>query len=327
MKPYDVLIIGAGPIGIACAVEATQAGLSHLILEKGVLVNAIYHFPAQMTFFSTSALLEIGDVPFVSIHDKPQRQEALEYYRRVVEKHRLNLHLYEEVLTVERAHQAEPFTLTSTRGQYHSWHVIVATGFYDQPNMLNIPGEDLPKVDHYFRDAFPFYRQKLLIIGAGNSACDAALEAYQKGAQVTMAVRKDRLKDSVKYWIKPNIENRINAGSIQAYFNTTVTAIRPGEVDLRTPDGPHTILNDFVLALTGYHPNFQFLRRLGINLSSDPAQTPLCHVDHLESNQPGMYVAGVVCAGMETNKLFIENSREHAVKIVHHILQKKNIVR
>lgn len=320
---FDVTIIGGGPIGLACAVEASLAGLSYLVLEKGVLVNSIYHFPANMTFFSTSALLEIGEVPFVSVHDKPQRQEALEYYRRVVEKYRLNVHLYEEVLEAQKVSDGS-YDLLTTRGRYMTRHVIVATGFYDQPNLLNIAGEDLPKVSHYYRDAFPYFRQKLAIIGAGNSACDAALEAYHKGAEVTMIVRKDRLKDSIKYWIKPNIENRLKEGSIQAYFNSKVMAIRPDEIDLDTPNGPLTLSNDYVLALTGYHPNFDFLRRLGIELSLDITQAPVCSIDHFESTQPNMYVAGVVCAGMETNKLFIENSREHAIKIINHILHKRS---
>lgn len=320
---FDVTIIGGGPIGLACAVEASLAGLSYLVLEKGVLVNSIYHFPANMTFFSTSALLEIGEVPFVSVHDKPQRQEALEYYRRVVEKYRLNVHLYEEVLEAQKVSDGS-YDLLTTRGRYMTRHVIVATGFYDQPNLLNIAGEDLPKVSHYYRDAFPYFRQKLAIIGAGNSACDAALEAYHKGAEVTMIVRKDRLKDSIKYWIKPNIENRLKEGSIQAYFNSKVMAIRPDEIDLDTPNGPLTLSNDYVLALTGYHPNFDFLRRLGIELSLDITQAPVCSIDHFESTQLNMYVAGVVCAGMETNKLFIENSREHAIKIINHILHKRS---
>lgn len=324
MKLLDVVIIGGGPIGLACAVEASQAGLKYLILEKGVLVNALYHFPEQMTFFSTSVLLEIGDVPFVSIHDKPQRQEALEYYRRVAEKYRLNIHLYEEVQQVLRSTIDSLFTLHTTKGSYRARNIIVATGFYDQPNLLNIPGENLPHVSHYYRDAFPYYRQNLLIIGAGNSACDAALEAYQKGAKVTMVVRKDRLKDTIKYWIKPNIENRIKEDSIKAYFNATVKEIRTGEVDVMTPEGLLTIPNDFVLALTGYHPNFEFLHRLGVELSPDASKAPVCTLDHLESNHPGIYVAGVICAGMETNKLFIENSRSHAAKIINHILQKKS---
>lgn len=320
---FDVAIIGGGPIGLACAVEASRAGLSYVVLEKGVLVNAIYHFPTNMTFFSTSALLEIGEVPFVSIHDKPQRQEALEYYRRVVEKYRLNLHLYEEVLEVHSSSN-DKFEITTSRSQYLAQHVIVATGFYDQPNLLNIPGETLTKVSHYYRDAFPYYRQKLVIIGAGNSACDAALEAYYKGAEVTLVVRKDRLKDTIKYWIKPNIENRLKEGSIKAYFNSIVTAIRPEEIDLATPLGSLTLANDFVLALTGYHPNFDFLKRLGIELSQNVAHAPVCNMEDFESSRPNMYVAGVVCAGMETNKLFIENSRDHATKIIDHILRKRS---
>ena len=239
-----MIIIGAGPIGMACAIEAAKKGLNYLVIEKGVLVNSLYHFPTNMTFFSTSNLLEIGEVPFISHSDKPTRREALEYYRRVWQSWKLNINLYEEVILV--APQSEGYIVKTSRSQYETQFIIVATGFFGKSVPMNVPGEDLPKVRHYYDEAHPYIGQKVLVVGAANSACDVALETYQKGAEVTMAIRSDAIYDRVKYWIKPNIENRIKEGSIRAYFNSTIKEIRPHEVILNTPDGEVMIENDFV---------------------------------------------------------------------------------
>lgn len=321
METFDLLIIGGGPIGLACGLAAHRAGLRYTIVEKGTLVDSIYRYPANMTFFSSSERLEIGGVPFVSQNAKPTRAEALEYYRRVAEANYLHLKLYEEVKSVKRLKSGD-YTVSTNKGTYHSAYIAVATGFYGLPVKLNIPGEDLPKVTHYYADPHPYYRQKVVVVGASNSAVDAALEAWRKGADVTMVVRGDEIGERVKYWVRPDVLNRIKEGSIRAYFNAELTAIRPDEVDIRTPEGPLTLPNDFVIAATGYRPNFDFLRGLGVEHSDDERMHP--HYDPLtqESNQPGIYLAGVVCGGLETHVWFIENSRVHADTIVADILQK-----
>ncbi|MEL6866962.1 MAG: YpdA family putative bacillithiol disulfide reductase [Bacteroidota bacterium] len=320
MKIYDLIIIGGGPIGLCCAIEAQKAGLDYLVLEKGVLVNSLYRFPTNMTFFSTSKLLEIGGVPFISHSDKPTRRESLEYFRRVWESWKLNIQFHEAVDRVSP--NGDQYTVYTAKANYTTQNIIVATGFYDTPRLMHIPGEDLPKVKHYYDEAHPYIGQKLLIIGAANSACDVALETYHKGAEVTMAVRKEQISPRVKYWIRPNIQNRIKEGSIKCYFNTQVKAILPKEVILDTPDGEVRIDNDFVLAMTGYQPNFGLLERIGIALSDDGHQTPIHDPETLESNLPGVYLAGVVKAGMQTSKLFIENIRVHAQIIVKHMLSR-----
>jgi thioredoxin reductase (NADPH) len=317
METYDILIIGAGPIGLACGLAAKKAGLSYLILEKGCLTNSLYNYPLYMTFFSTSEKLEIGGVPFVSISAKPVRPEALEYYRRVAVSSHLNTHLFEEVKTVLKA--SSTYTVTTSKTSYTTKHVIIATGFYDIPNMLNIPGEHLPKVNHYYKDPHFYAMQKVLVIGANNSSVDAALETYRKGADVTMVIREEGIGKRVKYWVKPDIENRIAEGSIKAYTHATVQSIREHEVDILTPDGIVTLQNDFVLALTGYQPNFSFLEKAGIQLSHDGKKHPAYNPDTMETNMPGIYLAGVVCGGMDTHVWFIENSRDHADKIIAHI--------
>jgi len=321
---YDVIIIGGGPIGLNCAIEAKKAGLSYVILEKGVLVNSLYNFPTNMTFFSTSNLLEIGGVPFIAHNDKPTRREALEYFRRVQDSWDLEVHLYTEVKSMD--HNGEVYQVETTKGMYKASNVIVATGFYDTPRMLNIPGEDLKKVKHFYDDPHPYVDQKVLVIGAANSACDVALETYYKGADVTMAIRESEIYPKVKYWIRPNIENRIKEGSIKAYFNTSVTAIRPNEVVLQTADGQVVLENDFVLAMTGYMPNYQLFESLGIPVSTDEYRIPLHNEKTLETELSGVYVAGVINAGMQTSKLFIENTRVHSRLIVQSILSKKNSV-
>ncbi len=314
---YDVIIIGAGPIGLSCGVEAVKRKLSHIILEKGCLVNSIFHYPTNMTFFSTSERLEIGNVPFVSHGDKPTRREALEYYRRVKHDWNLDVRTYEEVLSITR--NGNGFDVVSNREKYFCSKVIIAAGFYDKPNYMNIPGEDLPKVKHYFDEAHPYAYLKLVVVGAANSAVDVALETYRRGSDVTMVIREDRIKDNVKYWVKPDIDNRIKEGSIKAYFNSSLTAIREREVDILTPEGKTTIENDFVFAMTGYHSDYDFLKKAGVQISGDENKVPCFNQETYETNVPGLYLAGVVCSGMDTGKWFIENSRFHAVNIFDNI--------
>jgi thioredoxin reductase (NADPH) len=321
---YDILIVGGGPIGLACGLEARRHGLQFLILEKGCLVNSLFHYPANMTFFSTSARLEIGNIPFVSHRDKPTRAEALEYYRRVAQSGELPVRLYEEVKTIVKD-DAGLFQVTTTKGNYTASHVVIATGFYDIPNKLGVPGEHLEKVSHYYKEPHPYAGAKVLVVGAANSAVDVALETYRKGAAVTMVVRGEAISDRVKYWVKPDIENRIKEGSIKAYFQSSLVAIRQHEVDIMTPGGLVTLENDFVLAMTGYQPNFGFLTAMGISLSDDERKKPYYDPATYETNVSGMYLAGVVCGGMETSKWFIENSREHASVILQAILHKQGI--
>ena len=320
---FDVIIIGGGPIGLACGIQAKKAGLKYLILEKGVLVNSLYNYPVNMTFFSTSERLEIGDVPFVSNNNKPTRNEALEYYRRIVTSFDLNIHLFEKVIEIKKT--GKYFKLTSSKSLYESLNIIVATGFYDIPFLLNVKGEKLQKVKHYYDDPHFYAFQNVLVVGAANSAIDAALETWRKGANVTMVMRGDQISDRVKYWVKPDIENRIKEGSIKAYFHSTIKEIREGEVDISTPEGIVTIPNDWVIAMTGYQPNLQFLRQLGIRISDDEVCKPDYNETNFETNVKGIYLAGVICGGMNTHLLFIENSREHAKKIIKDILNKKTI--
>lgn len=318
---YRLIIIGGGPIGIACALEAQKAGIEYLVLEKGTLVNSLYNYPVNMTFFSTSERLEIGGVPFVSNNPKPNRSEALEYYRRVTLDHKVNIHLFEEVQEVKRweNHPSKTkliYLVTTTKQSYSAEHIIIATGFYDIPYLLNVPGEELPKVRHYYKDPHFFAFQKVLVVGAMNSAVDAALETWRKGAEVTMVIRGPEIGQRVKYWVRPDIENRIKEGSIMAYFRSVVTAIREHEVDILTPEGPLTLQNDWVLAMTGYQPNLAFLQKVGIELSDDEVRKPVYNEETHETNMPCIYLAGVICGGMNTHRLFIENSREHAQKII-----------
>ncbi|MEP7267435.1 MAG: YpdA family putative bacillithiol disulfide reductase [Saprospiraceae bacterium] len=318
---YDLIIIGGGPIGIVCGIEAKKAGLHYLIIEKGVLINSLYHFPANMTFFSTSILLEIGGVPFISHTDKPTRTEALEYYRRVAQSWNLNIHLFEKVIQVNALEKA--FQVHTDKALYETSHVVIATGFYDQVMPLNIKGEELAKVSHYYHDAHPYFKKKVAIIGAGNSGCDAALECWQKGAEVTMIVRGSDLKETIKYWIRPNIENRIKEGSIHAYFDASVLEIKENTLRFIQHDKTIEIENDFVLALTGYQPDYTLLEQVGIKFQDDAYRTPIYNENTLETNIPGVYLAGVVLGGMKTNKWFIETTRDNGEKIIHHIKSKK----
>lgn len=316
---YPIIIVGGGPIGMACAIAAQKAGLPYLILEKGCLVNSLYHYPLNMTFFSTSERLEIGQVPFVSNNPKPTRMEALEYYRRVAGSFHLNIHLFEEVLSVDRLSGAIAFRVTTSKAKYTADHIIIATGFYDIPYRLNVPGENLPKVTHYYKDPHFYAFQKVVVVGAQNSAVDAALETWRKGAEVTMVIKGEDIGKRVKYWVRPDILNRIQEGSIKALYHSSVTAIREHEVDIHTPDGMITLENDWVIAATGYQPNLDFLRKIGIRLSEDEVLSPYINEDTHETNVPGIYLAGVICGGMNTHRLFIENSREHADKIIQSI--------
>ena len=320
---YDLIIIGGGPTGINCAIEAKKANLDYVILEKGVLVNSIFHFPANMTFFSTSKNLEIAGVPFISHTDKPTRQEALEYYRRLMESHDLRIDFNVEVKSMQK--EDWKYSISTSQGNYKSKYVIIATGFYDKPNLMHIPGEELPKVKHYYDEVHHYIRKKVLVVGGANSACDVALECWQKGAEVTMAVREPTLYQKVKYWILPNIENRIKEGSIKAYFNTELKEIHHKTVTLDTPEGEVSIENDFVLAMTGYAPNYELLDNLGIQIQEDDMRTPVFNEDTLESNLPGVYLAGVVNGGLKTNKYFIENTRHHADVIVRNIELRESI--
>ena len=324
-KYYDVLIIGSGPTGLNCGIEAVKRNLSSLIIEKGCLVNSIYNYPINMTFFSTSERLEIGDVPFVSHGDKPTRREAPEYYRRVKSSWNLAVNTYETVYEI--ADTDNGFNVKTNNDNYNCKYVIIATGYYDNPNLLNVPGEDLPKVKHFFDEPHPYAYHKVVVIGAGNSAVDVALETYRKGAEVTMVVRELKLKDSIKYWVKPDIENRIKEGSIKAFFNSKITEIRKEEVDLETPIGKLTLKNDFVFAMTGYHPDFSFMKKNGIRLlGSDETLQPEFDPVTFETNRKGIFVAGVVCGGMDTGKWFIENSISHPKNIFDCIERRMKVV-
>lgn len=317
---HKLLIIGGGPIGLACALAAKKEGLDYIILEKGCLVNSLYRYPINMTFFSTSERLEIGGIPFVSNNAKPTRPESLEYYRRVTSSQELNIRLFEKVETIKPIDDG--YEVTTTKQTYQAANVIIATGFYDIPNLLNIPGEDLPKVTHYYKDPHFYATQRVVVIGANNSSVDAALETYRKGSEVTMIIREDCIGKRVKYWVKPDIENRIAEGSIKAYYHSNLTAVRETEVDIQTPEGLITIPNDFVIAATGYQPDFSFLENANIRLSDDAIRAPYYNPETMETNLPGVYLAGVVCGGMNTHVWFIENSRDHADKIIGNIVGK-----
>jgi len=321
MEEYDVLIIGAGPIGMACGIEAKKAGLSYVIVEKGALVNSLYNYPVFMTFFSTSQKLEIGGVPFVSINPKPNRNEAVEYYRRVAEKFDLNINLFEQVNDLAK-NEDGTFVVNTAKKAYKVKNVVVSTGFYDVPLLMDIPGEELPKVTHYYKDPHLYAFQNVVVIGANNSGIDAALETYRKGAKVTLVIRGPEIGSYVKYWVRPDIDNRIKEGAIKAYFNSEVTAIEEGQVSIRTPEGELTIENDFVIAMTGYKPDFELLKRLGIDPGRLQSDLPVYNPDTMETNLPGLYLAGVVCGGMDTHKWYIENSRIHAEQIFDHITAK-----
>ena len=318
---FDVIIIGAGPIGIACGIEAEKKGLNYLIIDKGTLVNSLFHYPMNMTFFSTSDKLEIGNIPFISHNQKPTRSEALEYYRRVASHWKLNIKLYEEVISIDK--QIEYFSLTSSHEVYTASNLIIATGFYDRPFLLGVPGEELSKVKHYYSEPHPYFGMDLVVVGAANSAVDVALETYRKGAKsVTMIIREKEIGENVKYWTRPDIVNRIKEESIKAYFEAEIKMITQKKVVFRDNSGEYYIENDFVLAMTGYEPNFKMLEELGVAFHKDQFRTPVYNSKNMESNVKGIYLAGVVCGGYKTNKWFIENSRDHAIQAIEAILKK-----
>ncbi|WP_194777057.1 YpdA family putative bacillithiol disulfide reductase [Pararhodonellum marinum] len=320
MNNLDVLIIGGGPIGLACGIEATKASLNYLIVEKGTLTNSLYNYPVNMTFFSTSEKLEMGGIPFMSISHKPTRTEALEYYRRVTKHWKLKVNIYEQVEKLESIEGG--FLIKTSKDTYQSKKVVIATGFYDLPNLMKVPGEDLPKVTHYYKEPWPYIGQNILVVGGGNSAVDVALETWRKGANVTMVFKDEGVDPNVKYWVKPDIENRIKEGAIKAYTHSLVKEIHEKEVTLNTPEGEVSIPNDFVLAMTGYRPNFALLNQLGISLSLDEKRQPCYDQTNQESNVSGVYLAGVVCGGLNTREFFIENSIVHAESIISDIKHK-----
>lgn len=316
MEILDVLIIGAGPIGLNCALEAEKNGLSYVIIEKGTIVNSLYNYPLYMRFFSTADKLEIAEIPFITTSPKPGRQDALEYYQGIARQKALKIKLYEKVLNISKN---ELFEIQTSKAKYLAKNVIIATGFYDIPDLLKIPGENLPKVKHYYTEPYPYANQKIVVIGASNSAVDAALETYRKGAEVTMIIKSSEISKSVKYWVKPDIENRIAEGSIKGYFNAEMIEIRENSVIFKDKLGKiHEIDNDFVLAMTGYLPDFEFLKNSGIDLKGD-SLVPAYNAETMETNVKNLYLAGVVCGGKDTHLWFIENSRIHAEIILNHI--------
>ena len=318
MEILDLLIIGAGPIGLNCALEAKKNNLTYLIVEKGTIVNSLYHYPLYMRFFSTADKLEIAEIPFITTAPKPGRQDALEYYQGIARQKDLSINLYEKVLNVRK--NEEIFEVETSKSRYSAKNVIISTGFYDLPNAMNIPGENLEKVKHYYTEPYPFAQQKIVVVGSSNSAVDAALETYRKGAEVTMIIRHSEISKSVKYWVKPDIENRILEGSIKAHFNADLTEIKENTVIFKDEKGElHEIENDFVLAMTGYLPDFDFLRNTGIRLEGD-CLNPYYNPETMETNIPNLYLAGVVCGGKDTHLWFIENSRIHANIIIKNIL-------
>lgn len=313
----DVIVIGAGPVGLACAIEAQRAGLSARVIEKRALVNSIVGYPTGMEFFSTPDLIEIGSYPFPVKGYKPSREEAIEYYRGVTARENLDVRLYERVFDLRGERGA--FEVVTDKGAHRAAHVVVSTGFFDLPNLLGVPGEELPKVTHYYREPYPYFRQKVAVIGARNSAAKAALDLYRHGADVTLVVRGPVLSDTIKYWIRPDLENRIKEGSITALFGTTVVEVLETSLVLQTPQGRRELPNDFVLAMTGYQPDFSFLERLGVTFADDGFRTPVFDDTTFESVRPGLYLAGTVCGGMKTNRWFIENGRFHAQQIARDI--------
>ncbi|WP_029295043.1 YpdA family putative bacillithiol disulfide reductase [Chryseobacterium hispalense] len=320
METLDILIIGGGPIGLNCALEAQKNNLSYVIIEKGTIVNSLYNYPLYMRFFSTAEKLEIGGIPFISTAPKPGRQEALEYYQGIARQQDIHIKLYEKVESVSRKN--EFFFIETSKGKYSARNVIISTGFYDIPNLMNIPGENLAKVKHYYTEPYPYAKQKIVVVGSSNSAVDAALETYRKGAEVTMIIRHSEISKSVKYWVKPDIENRISEGSISAHFNSELMEIKEKTVIFKDEKGEiNEIENDFVLAMTGYLPDFDFLKNSGIELQGE-CLNPLYNSETMETNVKNLYLAGVVCGGKDTHLWFIENSRIHAEMIIGHILSK-----
>jgi thioredoxin reductase (NADPH) len=324
VNPFDAIVVGAGPTGLACGIELKLRGLNAVLIEKGCVTNSLYHYPTNMVFFTTPELLEIGNIPMTSLNEKPNRTEALKYYRRVADHYKLDIHQYERVDNLSGMDSAFEVRTSDRYGCHHTYSsrkIILATGYYDIPNLLNVPGEDLPKVLHYYKEPHPYYNQDVAVIGAKNSAAIAALELFWTGARVTLIHRGGQISEKVKYWIRPNIENRIKSGEIKAYFHSQVVEIRPDSILLYTPQGEVLLKNDFVFVLIGYSPDLEFLNSIGVTL--DPAtQRPRSDPATLESERSGVYLAGVIVAGMHTNEIFIENGRFHGTQIANDIAAK-----
>lgn len=312
-KQTDVVVVGAGPVGLACALEIQRAGHQCVVVEKGALVNSLIGYPTNMEFFSTPDLLEIGGYPLASSRYKPVREETIDYYRRVAREEKLDMLLFERVLAIEG--EAGRFNVSTSKRTIEAAAVVIATGFFDQPNMLGVPGEDLSHVSHYFREAFEYASRKVCIIGAKNSAAIAALQCHRRGARVTMVVRSEDIAPTVKYWIRPDLMNRIAEGSIAVHFQSTVKRISEDSIEIQTPEGIKTMDNDVVLALTGYHPDYSFLQSIGLSIGNDPAETPVYDETTFETSRKGIYLAGTVCGGRHTSRWFIENGRFHAQQI------------
>ena len=316
----DLIIIGAGPIGLACGIEAKKNNLDYEIIDKGMLVNSIFNYPVNTTFFSTADKLEIGEIPFISHNVKPTRTEALEYYRRVCDSWKLNLSLYNEVSEI--LNKESHFELKTQNGIMNSKKIIICTGFYDSPYLLNITGEELNKVLHYYNESHPYYKMDIAIVGAGNSAVDVALDTYRKGAKsVTMIIREPQIGENIKYWVRPDIINRIENNEINVFYESEILKIKEKTIIIKTKKETKEIKNDFVLAMTGYQPNYDILENLGVEILSDEFKTPVYNEDTMETNVKGVFVAGVICGGLKTNKWFIENSREHSQKILSQIIK------
>jgi thioredoxin reductase (NADPH) len=313
----DVAVIGAGPVGLACAIELRRRGLTVRVFDQGALANSIVGYPTNMEFFSTPDLIEIGGYPFPVTRYKPTREDALEYYRGVAARESLELSLYDRVEAIDGS--AGSFTVHAASGAHRVRAVVLATGFFDRANTLGAPGEDLPKVTHYYKEPFPYVGQDVAVIGARNSAAKAALDCYRHGARVTLVVRGAALSEKIKYWIKPDLENRIKEGSITALFGSTVAEIRPRSLVLDTPSGAREIANDWVLAMTGYHPDFDLLHRFGVTFAEDRWRTPIYDESTFETARRGLYIAGTVCGGYQTGRWFIENGRFHARQIAEHL--------
>jgi thioredoxin reductase (NADPH) len=324
-ETFDLLVVGAGPTGLACAIEAQKTGLRVVVVEKGCVCNSLFHYPSHMTFFTTPELLEIGGIPFPSPNTKPNRNEALQYYRHVAAYYKLEIRQYHRVERVEGSEGA--FTVRTMdrfgrSGGIHARKLVIASGYYDRPNYLQIPGESLSKVHHYYFDPHPYFGMDVLVIGGKNSAAIAALELWRSGARVTLVHRGPEIPPHVKYWIKPDIENRIKSHEIKAYFNSQVAEIDPDTVAIDTPQGRVRVKNDFVFAMTGYHPDFEFLEALGVRFEGED-RLPVCDPGTLESNVPGIYLAGVIVAGSRTNEIFIENGRFHGLQIATALVAKR----
>ena len=320
-ESFDALVVGAGPTGLACGIELKQRGVKTVLIDKGCVVNSLYHYPTNMTFFTTPELLEIGNLPMTSMFEKPNRTEALKYYRRVADHYQLDIRQYEQVTRIGGQDNAFEVSTTDKHGcaqTYNARKVVIATGYYDVPNLLNVPGEDLPKVLHYYKEPHPYYNHDVAVIGAKNSAAIAALELFWTGARVTLIHRGAGIHQHVKYWIKPNIENRIKSGEVRAYFHSQVVEIQPDSIRVHTPDGEISLKNDFVFALIGYQPDLRFLNASGITLEPE-TRRPRTSAETLESERRGVYLAGVIVAGMHTNEIFIENGRFHGQLIAQSI--------